>query len=440
MSILEEPRESTALTAGTAPISPQLAVVLEEGTERDLGVHEFVGHAGRLALALLLGGFGWMFTFGATSAVLTPQTVTDLVGESHQVLWLGIVTVISGIFGLVANIAFGGLSDRTRSRFGRRNPWILGGAVAACLGFLVTPLATTILGFLAVLIFLNVVTNAHIAPLIAVVPDRVPFASRGAMSALYGTGMLLGSVLGQIVGAGYINDPGAGFQLCGIVLLVAAVAVVLLAPDTSARELPASVTSFRRAFAFPRNAPDFRWALLGRLLLMISYFTVSSYQLYLLRTYIGLSKDLAATTIGIVGLTAAVGALVGSTLSGPLSDRLARRKVLVIASSLLIAVSALPPFLWASGFAVVIGAAIAGLGFGVYLAVDTALMTEVLPSHRDRAKDMGILNISNTGGQIIAPGIASLVVGLTDYRMLYLVGFLVAVASAFCITPIRGVR
>ena len=88
----------------------------------------------------------------------------------------------------------------------------------------------------------------------------------------------------------------------------------------------------------------------------------------------------------------------------------------------------------------VIGAAIAGLGFGVYLAVDTALMTEVLPSHRDRAKDMGILNISNTGGQIIAPGIASLVVGLTDYRMLYLVGFLVAVASAFCITPIRGVR
>ncbi len=101
------------------------------------------------------------------------------------------------------------------------------------------------------------------------------------------------------------------------------------------------------------------------------------------------------------------------------------------------------PFASATAGAMVAAAAVAGLGFGIYLSVDTALMTEVLPSADDRAKDMGILNIANTAGQVLAPGLASVTVAVGGYRPLFLVGLVglvVACASALCIRPIAGVR
>jgi MFS family permease len=130
-------------------------------------------------------------------------------------------------------------------------------------------------------------------------------------------------------------------------------------------------------------------------------------------------------------------------VAGPLSDRLGRRKAPVVVSSLLIGAAMILPFASATAGAMVAAAAVAGLGFGIYLSVDTALMTEVLPSADDRAKDMGILNIANTAGQVLAPGLASVTVAVGGYRPLFLVGLVglvVACASALCIRPIAGVR
>ena len=56
-------------------------------------------------------------------------------------------------------------------------------------------------------------------------------------------------------------------------------------------------------------------------------------------------------------------------------------------------------------------------------------MTEVLPREEDRAKDMGILDVSNSAGQILASGPASLVVGVAGYRPLFVVGLVVSIAS-----------
>ena len=53
-------------------------------------------------------------------------------------------------------------------------------------------------------------------------------------------------------------------------------------------------------------------------------------------------------------------------------------------------------------------ATVGGLAFGIYYAVDAALMSEVLPSSESRARDLGILNMANTGGQVLAPAASSL--------------------------------
>jgi MFS family permease len=380
-----------------------------------------------------------MFIFGATSAVLLPARLAELTPDG-KVAALGVLTVVGGVIALVANIVFGAMSDRTRGRFGRRNPWILGAAVMTALALNLVPLATSVVTLILLWCVVQIFMNAHIAALVATVPDRVPVARRGTVSSVYGVGMVLGSVVGQVAGASFIEDTGTGFRFVGFAIVLAAVVFVVLAPEPPATQARTPRESWRSLVAFPRGAPDFTWALWGRLLLMLGYFSVAAYQLYILTDYVGLDDTEAAAAIVAIGVTAALASLIGAGVAGPLSDRLGRRKMPVIVSSLLIGGAMLLPFASASVGALIGTAAVAGLGFGIYLAVDTALMTEVLPSEDDRAKDMGILNIANTAGQILAPGVASITVSIGGYRPLFVVGLLIACASALCIRPIKGVR
>ena len=88
-----------------------------------------------------------------------------------------------------------------------------------------------------------------------------------------------------------------------------------------------------------------------------------------------------------------------------------------------------------------LGAAVLfGLGYGAYIAVDQALITQVLPAARDRAKDLGIINIA-----IVCPGaigalIAAPLVSLAGYPALFGATAVVAVAAAIGVWQIKSVR
>jgi hypothetical protein len=81
-----------------------------------------------------------------------------------------------------------------------------------------------------------------------------------------------------------------------------------------------------------------------------------------------------------------------------------------------------------------------GLGYGVYLSVDQALVTQVLPSAAGRAKDLGIINIANSGPQVLAPAIAApLVTQLGGYPALYLFVAASTAAGSVSVWRIRSV-
>lgn len=76
-----------------------------------------------------------------------------------------------------------------------------------------------------------------------------------------------------------------------------------------------------------------------------------------------------------------------------------------------------------SGHRCLVGMAIGGLGFGVYMAVDLALVADVLPDRDKNAKDLGVLNIAGALPPSIAPAIAPaiLAIGNGSYGLLYAV-------------------
>ncbi len=93
-----------------------------------------------------------------------------------------------------------------------------------------------------------------------------------------------------------------------------------------------------------------------------------------------------------------------------------------------------------SGF--LVGMAISGLGFGVYAAVDLALVVDVLPDKQNVAKDLGVFNIAGALPFAIAPAIAPaiLAIGGGSYGVLYMVAGLCAIVGAAAIVPVRRVR
>ncbi|GAC1392478.1 MAG: hypothetical protein NVSMB38_16090 [Ktedonobacteraceae bacterium] len=86
-------------------------------------------------------------------------------------------------------------------------------------------------------------------------------------------------------------------------------------------------------------------------------------------------------------------------------------------------------------------AAVLGIGFGAYLGVDIALITQVLPSANARGKDMGIINIANAFPQVIGAAIAALVINVFhSYTLLFVFAAILASLGAILIQRIKGVR
>ncbi|MFB7336051.1 MFS transporter [Streptomyces adustus] len=397
----------------------------------------------RLITALAVGALAWTVPFMASIIVLLPARL-DQLDAAHKVADFATVTVVGSVVALVANVVFGALSDRTRSRFGARSPWIVAGGVGLGLSLAALGAAPTFTVLLLVWCVLQLFLNMFLAPVSAIMADRVAPSRRGMAAGLAGTATIIGQAAAAATGAAFIGHPSAGFFALAALPVVGGVVVVLTAPDTSNLDVPrAALTgrTFLETFTFPRKAADFYWALSGRFLLVIGYFLIMNYQLFILTDYMHLSDAAAAHVVTLAGLVTVVVGIVAGLVTGPLSDRIGRRKLPVIASTVLVGAGAVIPFLAADSWAMLAFAGVAGFAMGMYGAVDQALVVEVLPNKATAAKDLGILNMANTGGQIVAPAIAAAVIaGAGGYRSLFLVCVIACVLAAACILPIKSAR
>jgi MFS family permease len=199
------------------------------------------------------------------------------------------------------------------------------------------------------------------------------------------------------------------------------------------------VRDFLRGFWIsPRRYPDFGWAWLTRFLFNVGNALGTLYLFYYLQDEVGVDDP----DTGVLILTAIYSVCVLCTAigCGKWSDSVARRKVFVTGSGLVMAAAGVVLALWPTWPGAITGAIILGAGFGVYLSVDFALLTEVLPSARDRAKDLGVINIANSLPQVLAPAVAAPIVKhLGGYPVLYLLASAVTALAAVLVRQIRSV-
>ncbi|QKJ20606.1 MFS transporter [Microbacterium hominis] len=397
---------------------------------------------GRLLGWIIPANLGVFLIWGAVPGILLPQQITLTLGEADKVANLAIVATIGAFVAMLAQPIAGTVSDRTRSRFGRRAPWIVIGALAGALSLIGLAFADSLVGFIVAWIFVQVSFNVAQGPLSAILPDRVPLKRRGTFAALSGIGLMVGALGGSIVGSLFFNSITAGYITFAAISVVTLTLFTVFNPDYSSTDLepePFDLKAFLGTFwVNPIQHPDFFWAFTGRLLLYTGYFAVTGYQLFLLTDYFGVESP--ETVIPLLGLISLSGILLATIVSGPLSDRLGRRKPFVFASSVVVGAAFLLPWVWQDLNAWMIMTFISGLGFGMFQAVDTALMSEVLPSAKSFAKDLGVVNIAATLPQTLAPGVAGAIVLAFGYAGLFPVAIVLGIAGAFAVWPIKAVR
>jgi MFS family permease len=165
------------------------------------------------------------------------------------------------------------------------------------------------------------------------------------------------------------------------------------------------------------------------------------YLLFILQDYVRKPAGItAAQGVAILTVISVATSLVAILAGGVLADRLGRYRVFVFAASLLGGAALILPAISPTWSVIVACAAIEGLAIGVYLAVDTALVTLVLPRPETAARDLGVLNIANAGPPVVAPFLASSIVLIAGYRTVFACSCVIALLASVTVWRVRGVR
>ena len=384
--------------------------------------------------------------FIAPLLVTLALKVNALVGIDRAPANLSLIAGVGALVSIVANPVFGQLSDRTTSRFGMRRPWMIVGLAGGSIGILVVALAPNVAVVLLGWCMAQVFFNALLAAEVAVLPDQVPVAQRGTVAGILGVCLPLASV-----GGTYVVNVFAGNELAMFMVpcAIGGLFVVIFALVLDDRRLSLGERtpwSFLRSLAAfyvdPRRHPDFMWAFASRFLFVLAYALLVTYQAYYLLERLDTAEDDVPRLIFLGTLAQAAVLVTASVTGGRLSDRTGRRKVFVVGGSFVYGVALFLVALATDVNGFLVGMAVSGLGFGLYMAVDLALVADVLPDEATAAKDLGVLNIAGALPFTLAPAIAPaiLAVGSGSYVVLYCVAAVCALLAGLAILPVRQVR
>ena len=377
-----------------------------------------------IVLSIYWVAIGYMWN--SLGSLILPNLVEQLVGSAHKGVALGVLEGFGSLMAVVWQPIVGAYSDRTRTRFGRRHPFI----VVGTLGDVVFLIGIALSGsyWLVVVFYFLLQTSSNTAqgPYQGLLPDVVPYEQRGNASGYYGASNVLGILLGS-VGAGYIlahaGRTAALLSIC-VVLVATMLPTVLLVPDRaepSQAQFQSAWEALRTIFTRPFRHRGFLWLVTSRLLILMGLGGIQSF-VYFYFSDVFFNHDAKATTtatytlLGIVIITAFAVSLPAARLS----DRVGRRPLILIGALLaaagmlalvfshyeLLPQAILHPI--ASALSVPVLAAQAtlvgiliGIGYGLFFSVDWAFIQDVIPPG-EAGLYMGFSNIATAGAGIIA--------------------------------------
>jgi MFS family permease len=262
----------------------------------------------------------------AIGSYFMPYMVALFVPEAIKNTALGALRSAGLVIAMLVQPAAGLISDRSLSRFGRRRPYILLGAIFDCVFLAAIALSWNYLALLISILLIQFSSNISHGPLQGLIPDLVPEGERGRASAVKSVMelipiILVGLTIARLLGAGHLD--WAIFSTGASLLLVTLITVVFVKetplqekPDTPFWRPMLRVLGMLAGIAIGAAAGLVGGALVGGLAGLITLLATGGTFAW---TVDGRITAAAAVTIGVGGGVAMIVAVVAGVWAGALA-------------------------------------------------------------------------------------------------------------------------
>jgi len=376
------------------------------------------------ALNAIWGGF----------EIFQQKRVIQLIGDAAP-LALGVMEFVAMPIAVLTMPLMGSVSDYATSRWGRRRPFILFGSLTAAAALFGLGLSPTFPVLVVFFLLLQLTSNAARGPFAGLVPDLVPERQVGIASGLMGLMITLGLVGGYLLMmSGYLLDEDFTLPMIALGGFVGLAGIgsflwIPKGPPAKPRgertwgrialETFGTDILHERSYVFLLGSRFF--------ILMAIGFFMNLNILYLERTF-----GLVGTEQGrwvLIGLGLSVGATALGTIPGArISDRVGRKPV-IYGSALIGAIGMAIVGLAPGVELAVVGIGLVGLAGGAFLAVDWALMTDIIPK-ASAGRYMGLSNVVEATNGPIATTIGGAIMYLVGLGLGVAVGARAAMLAA----------
>lgn len=400
--------------------------------------------------------FIWLVTLaqgGVFVAFITPLAISLAIKVEQiapgQTQNLGYITGAGALAVVLTGPFLGIASDRTRTRIGRRRPFMIGGTLLGLAALVVMATATSIPMLMAGWVMAQLTWGQALGNLQTITADMLPEHQRGKVAGLVGFATQIAPVLGVGLAGGLSGDHLLLFLVPGAIgaVLVGLFVVFIHEPDSRGIDLGhISVLEVLRKLVFdPRRYPDFAWVWVGRFCFYFGLTFATTFTAFYFAHRLGITLGEVAGLIALLSLGNLVATSAGALGGGFLSDRLRRRRAFVLVGSLFFAAGCLVTAAATSLVPLCVGALLSAVGIGTFAAVDQALVLDVLPERETEAgRYMGIVGFATSVPQAAAPLVAPLVLavgaGGANYPLLYGLAAVVTVIGGIAVLRVRSVR
>ena len=403
----------------------------------------------RLVPGLIIGPASWLGPYIVMNSLFLPAMIQQ-VDAANKIQLVALFSTCGMIVAALSNMVAGVLSDKKHSRFGKRAPWIVGGAFVFMLAMIGASMSPTIPVLLVAWMVGQSALNFIVAPMVAWI-DFAPDNGRSTASSAYGgLGMALGNNGFNVIGALFLSQFRLGFVIFGIFTFVGTLIATLIVhePSNLDEEVVTNKTTENKKWSwkditviFPSWSVgrDYYLALIGKIFQGIGNFAITGYMLYIMTDFLhqGSQTQSSIQLINVIMLV--FGVLIG-IVGGPVADKLKILKLPVGLSTIFLAIGALAIFVLQNEVGIVIYAFAAGIGMGVWNSLDNLLSLEVIPDKNRVAFFLGVYNLGNTITQAIAPVIAAGVISVFGFSSIFVVSFVFALVGGISMLSIKSIK
>jgi MFS family permease len=362
----------------------------------------------RELLRLSLYWLGLTSIFAGVNFILSARLEFDgLVPDKDEAgRTLFLLTISGAVIAMAVQPTIGSISDYTMTRWGRRKPYILIGSVLDLVFLAGIATSQSLLAIAAFVALLQFSSNFAQGPFQGYVPDLIPAEQVGLASALVGMMQILGNVSGYVIAgiAVALDQYALGLIALGVLELATMLSVVVRVregptPKSRAGRSWAAIAAEAWGTDILRER-SFLWLVASRLAVLMGGGVLTNLAVFYLARSLGMTQEEAGSAfIVMVGLVA-LGTVIAVVPAARASDRVGRKKVIYLSCA--VGAAGLAIVAVAPGFPVaVVGAVVFGLSTGIFLAVDWALMTDIIPK-ASSGRYMGLSNVATASSGVLA--------------------------------------